>query len=271
MRLKKSFLSALISFISIIITVIVILIDKPDYKFFDFIYKNIVPVTQTIGRGVTYPVRLIGNIAENIHKSRQNLKDNKDIIEKINLFDKINTENFVLQKENELLRKKLKITTDIKQRTIVANIIHNNSFSGNQFFLIKRNDDLLEKGNIVLSNNGFLLGTILENTESFSKIQSVKDLNSNIPVRIAGTDVFGFLQGTGSDNPVLRFLSNSDFEVEPGMFLITSGINGNIPDDIPVGRIKEIKKDEIIISLGAELKNQESVIILMFDRNEKYN
>ncbi len=271
MRIKKSFLSALISFISIIIVVIVILIDKPDYKFFDFMYRNVVPVAQTIGQGITYPIRLVGNFSENIRKSRQNLKENAEIAEKIALFDKINAENFVLQKENELLRKKLKITDGIKQKTIAANIIHNNSFSENQNFLIERKDDLLKKGNIVLSNSGFLLGVIMENTGSFSKIQSVKDVNSNIPVRIAGTDVFGFLQGVGSNNPVLRFLSNSDFEVESGMFLITSGINGNIPDNIPVGKVKNIKKDEIRISLGAELKNQESVLILMFDKNEKYN
>ena len=115
------------------------------------------------------------------------------------------------------------------------------------------------------------MGVLSEKIASFARIQSLRDSKSNIPVRIAGTDVFGFLQGLGNNETELRFLSNSDFEIESGMFLITSAVNGNVPNDIPVGRIKMSDKHKVKVVLGAEMDKQESVIILLFDKNEKYN
>jgi cell shape-determining protein MreC len=183
---------------------------------------------------------------------------------------KIAAENEVLARENALLKSKLNITESMKYKAVVSNIVHDNSFIGSQSFITRNSDGEIRVGSVVVSNTGFLLGMITEVAGGYAKIQSVQDSNSNIPVRIAGTDVFGFLQGYGNKDPKLRFLSDGDFAAEEGMFLITSGVKGNVPDGIPVGTVKRSAGGEIAVGLGAEMGRQESVIILLFDADKKY-
>lgn len=270
MQARKSFLSAFLSLITIPAVMIVILIDKPDYDFFNFIHKNIVPIAETVGQGLTYPVRVVGRFAESRMKKKEALRENDAIMAKLSTLEKITAEKEALEKENERLAAKLGMVQDIKHRTAVVKITRDNSFMENQVFMIEVSDDAAAAGNIVVSNTGFFLGTVVERMGRFARIQSVRDGHSNIPVRIAGTDVFGFLQGGGNAAPRLRFLSDGDFTALEGMFLITSSVNGNVPENVPVGRIESVKNDEIRVKLGAELKNQESAVLLFFDKNKRY-
>ncbi|MDR3208489.1 MAG: rod shape-determining protein MreC [Rickettsiales bacterium] len=249
---------------------IIILIDKPDYLFFNFIHRAAVPVAQVVGQGLSYPIRLIGKITEGVRKNKENMRENAKIIAELEEISKVSVENEILRLENELLKEKLKIIESMKYEAAVARIIHNNSFLEKQSFVIKSPGDEVFPGNVVVSNAGYLLGIIVEKMGGFAKIQSIRDGDSNIPVRIAGTDVFGFMQGTGTSWPELRFLSDGDFVPKDGMFLITSGVNGNIPSDIPVGKIESVKSDGVKVKPGSELKEQESVIILFFDKAGRY-
>jgi len=165
---------------------------------------------------------------------------------------------------------RLKQTESEEHRIIFAKIIHNNSFSGAQKFIVKTASSDIESKNVVVSNNGFLLGILEKETGGFGTIQSLSDTNSNIPVRLAGTEVFGFLQGMGNGNPELKFLSDGEYQVLPDSLLITSGINGNFPENIPVGRVKSVNVGEIKVQLFGDLASQESVQIWLFDKNGKY-
>ena len=136
MKIKKSFFSSILSIITIFVVIIILLIDKPDYDFFNLIYKGFVPITQTVGQVLSYPIRLVGKITKNIRKARRNIQDSDFIKAKLDDIDKINAENEFLHKENELLKQKLKMVQKIKKQTVIANIIHNNSFSENQNFVI---------------------------------------------------------------------------------------------------------------------------------------
>jgi cell shape-determining protein MreC len=265
MKTKKS-LSSFSSIVVIPIVVLVIMLDKPDYAFFNFLYRNIVPVAEFVGQGITWPVRLAGKLADSMRKNRANLRENEAVAAELEQFHRLAAENEVLTKENELLRIRLNMALEIKRPSILAKVVHDNSFAGTQSFVIEGKALV---GNIVLSSSGFLVGMISESAGRFSKIRSIRDSASNIPVRIAGTGVFGFVVGNGAADPELKFLSDGDFVPETGMMLISSGVNGNVPDGVPVGKIKSVGGD-IIVEPGVELKNQESVFILMFDEDRRY-
>ena len=269
MQARKSFLSAVLSVITIPAVIVVILLDKPDYSLFDFIHRNIVPAAEIVGQAVTYPVRLIARTAENVAKRKETLMENDEIIATLEKLEKAKLEKEILEKENELLKSKLNMAGEIRQKVVAGKIVHDNSFMENQSFVLGGPSEI-SRGNIVISNSGHMLGLVVEKAGGYAKVRSLKDSASNIPVRIAGTDVFGFLQGAGNSAPELRFLSNGDFAVEPGMLLLTSGVNGNLPDNIPVGTVESVRNSDIKVRLGRELKRQESVMVLLFDGNGKY-
>jgi len=270
MHTRKSFASAFLSLILIPSVMIVILIDKPDYAFFNFVHRNIVPIAEAAGQTLTYPARLIGRFADNMRKRGDAMRDNAEIMAKLETLEKITAEKEMLERENAMLVAKLNMAAAIRYRTAAARVVRDNSFMETQAFVAVVSDDAVAVGNVVVSNTGYLLGVIVEKNGRYARIQSARDGHSNVPVRIAGTDVFGFLQGGGGAAPELKFLSNGDFVPKAGMSLITSGVNGNLPDNIPVGRIENVHDGEIKVKLGAEMKNQESVMLFLSDKGGRY-
>jgi cell shape-determining protein MreC len=271
MHKRKARLSSFSSIIFVPIVFIVILIDKPDYRFFDLAHRAFVPTVQYAGQFFSYPIRLVGGFAEKIRQRNMNLRDNEMIMAELDKVSNLTLEVRYLRLENEALRGRLSMAREIKFDTVSANIVRNNSFGERQSYIIRNPIGRIEVGNILVSNDGFFLGLISEVTGSFARVRSAKDGNFNIPVRFAGTDVFGFLYGRGNEDPELRFLSNDNFVPEAGSFLVTSSVNGNIPNNIPVGDVKSAAGGVIRVRLGADISKQNSVLVLLFNSGKIYD
>jgi len=270
MQKRKSRLSSLTSVILVPIVVIVILIDKPDYKFFDLIHRVFVPAAQYAGWTLSYPVRLLGGFAENIRKRNLNLRDNDLIMAELDKISSLVLEVRYLRLENEALRSRLSMVKDIEYETVSSNIVRNNSFGDRQSYIIKNPDSRISVGNVLISTGGFFIGLVTETTGPIARVRSAKDSNFNVPVRFAGREVFGFLHGRGNESPELRFLSNDNFIPEVGSFLVTSSVNGNIPNNIPIGEVKSVDGGIITVKLGADISKQDNVIILLFNNDGIY-
>lgn len=272
MHRKKSHRSSFSSIILIPAVVIIILIDKPDYRFFDFVYKITMPAVEYVGHALGYPARLVGTMFANFREQQSILRESEQIAVKLDNFHWMQDELRFLRAENIYLRDLLSKTKEIPQETVIANITRNNSFGERQSFVIQRPDYRVRAGNVVISSRGQFLGIITESTRGFARIRSARDGNFNIPVRFAGTDVFGFLHGRGGNNdPELRFLSDDKFTPNIGSFLVTSSVNGNLPNGIPVGEVSSINGYEIRVRMGSDLRNQKIVKILLFDGANIYN
>jgi len=270
MQKRKGRLSSFSSIILVPVVVIIILVDKPDYRFFDFLHRIFVPTVQYAGQVFSYPIRLVGGVAENIRQRNLNLRDNEMIMGQLDRVSNLTLEVRYLRLENEALRNRLSMTREIKFDTVSANIVRNNSFGERQSYIIRNPNARIATGNVVISNSGFFLGLVTETTGSFARVRSAKDGNFNIPVRFAGTNIFGFLHGRGNEDPELRFLSDDNFVPDVGSFLITSSVNGNVPNNIPVGDIKSVDGGTIRVQLGADLSRQNSVLILLFNSGGIY-
>ena len=270
MQKRKGRLPSLTSIILVPVMVIVILVDKPDYRFFDLIYRVFVPTVEYVGQALSYPVRLVGTITDYVRRRNTNMRDNEQISAELDKMSNLTIEVHYLRLENDLLRSRLSMVSNIKFDTISTDIVRNNSFGERQTYMIRNTDGRLSVGNVLISNSGFFLGLITEITGPIARVRSAKDANFNIPVRFAGMEIFGFLQGRGNEDPELRFLSNDNFTPEIGSFLVTSGVNGNIPNNIPVGEVKSIDGGVIRVRLGAEISKQNNAIILLFSNNGIY-
>jgi len=110
-----------------------------------------------------------------------------------------------------------------------------------------------------------LVGIVSDVGENFAKVRSLTDTKSNIPVRIAGSEVYGFLQGNGSETPTMGFFSDPEFQATRGLKLITSGIRGVLPDGINVGEMTNHEDTKVISP-----KKISSVMVLKFNSKDKY-
>ena len=245
--------------------IIYVIIDKPDYKIINKISAVNMNILTNIGNILNYPIKSISNLFSNI-RDLNNIKEENSKL-KIKLYELLSEKNKcdILFLENQRLNKELDIIKSEPIKSTIASIIYNKNLFGDIFFINKGFDSGIKNGMIVTSLDGYLIGVISDTNKNFSKIRTLNDTKSNIAVRIAGSEVYGFIQGKSSKNPSIDFFSDPSFEITKGLKLITSNINGVLPEGINVGEILDNKKIKI-----TPIENVSNVIVLYFNNDTKY-
>ena len=113
-----------------------------------------------------------------------------------------------------------------------------------------------------------VVGRVLRTGLHSSIILLLQDPNSRIPVRGKESRTTGLLVGTGLSKPLqLRFVELND-TLKEGEILVTSGLGGVFPKELPVGIVSSITKTNIDLFQTVEaqslvsVKNREEVFLL---------
>ncbi|HNY25160.1 MAG TPA: rod shape-determining protein MreC [Alphaproteobacteria bacterium] len=245
---------------------IYLLIDKPDYKVMNGVSGFVLPITEWVGDVVTWPIHAVGNAISGIRELSTIRTENEELKAKLSEAIRQKNDCDIAISENQKLNQELDIVRETPEKSIVANITYENeAFNHDTFFINKGSKSGIEKDMVVISFEGALIGVVSEMGESFAKVRSLTDTKSNIPVRIAGSEVYGFLQGNGSETPTMGFFSDPEFQATKGLKLITSNIRGVLPDGIPVGEMKSHEDVKIVSP-----EKLSSVMVLKFSSKDKY-
>ena len=245
---------------------IYIMIAKPDYVIMNGLAHVVLPVANWVGNVITWPVRFVGSTIENVRELSNLRTENEEL--RVRLDDALRNKNLcdIAIAENQKLARELDIVQSQPRNAVVADVTYDNTaFHHSTFFINKGIKQGLEKGMIVVSTDGMLAGIITDVAPYFSRVRALTDSNSNIAVRIAGSEVYGFLQGNGSDTPTMGFFSDPEFQASSGIKLITSNISGVLPNGIAVG---EMLNDTDVKVL--QPKSLSRVVVLKFDAQDEY-
>lgn len=224
-----------------------IMVAKPDYKIMNALSYVVLPVAEFVGDIVTWPFRAVGSLIENISETSNLRAENEELRAKLDkaLIDKQNCDIAIT--ENKKLAHELNIKLSQPYDLILADVIHDNSAIGHRTFIINRGEkDNIKKGMVVVSTDMNLVGIIEDSANNFSRVRALTDADTNIAVRVAGSEVYGFLTGNGSERPTLGFLSDPEFQLTNGIKLVTSNISGILPADIMVGTLTSKKDVQIV-------------------------
>ena len=245
---------------------IYIMIAKPDYKLMNGLAHVVLPVANWVGDVITWPIRVIGDTAENIRELSNLRIENEELRVRLDeaLRDKNTCDIAIL--ENQKLSRELDVVQSRPQESVLADIVHDNSaFHHSTFFINKGIKQGIEKGMVVISTDGILVGIITDVAPSFSRVRALTDSNSSIPVRVAGSEVYGFMQGNGSSSPTMGFFSDPEFQPSSGVKLVTSNISGVLPNGIMVGDMTN--ETDVNVLKPKEISR---VVVLKFDTQDEY-
>ena len=144
--------------------------------------------------------------------------------------------------------------------------MYNNSAFHNSTFVINRGTDSgVARGNVVVSMENKLAGIVIDAGGNFARVRALTDSDSNIAVRIAGTHVYGFLAGNGTNTPSIGFFSDPKFQPTSGLHLVTSNISGVLPNGIIVG--ETVDETDVKTVTPSQLTR---VMVLQFDTIGEY-
>lgn len=245
---------------------IYIMIAKPDYHLMNALGHIVVPVAQWVGNVITWPIRVVGDTIDGIGELSSLRSENEEL--RARLDDALANNNAcqIAIEENKKLTKELNIVNSYPQNTVLADVVLNNQAIGHNTFIINRgaNSDI-EPGMVVVSTDYKLVGIIIDVAPDFSKVRALTDSDSNIAVRIVGSEVYGFMRGDGSSRPSMGFFSDPEFQPAKGLKLVTSNISGVLPAGILVGEL--VTDTDVTVTKPTQISR---VIVLQFDKNNEY-
>jgi rod shape-determining protein MreC len=146
--------------------------------------------------------------------------------------------------ENVTLREQLELAPRDKFSLLGGFIIGQDPQGSESWVIFDKGErDGVKPGMAVIVANGILVGKIDEVYSTSSKINLLASSNSSVNVSDTETGAKGILRGEYGLGLVLDMVTQADV-LNEGDTIITSGLGGNIPRGLLVGKIKEIKASQ---------------------------
>ena len=240
---------------------IYIMIAKPDYKIMTALSHVVVPVAQWVGDVITWPIRAFGGAIDNIGELSNLRVENEELRIRLDeaLQNKITCS--IAIEENKKLQHELDIKNAQPRDVVIADIIHDNRAIGHNTYIINQGANKgLEPNMAVMSPNMMLVGIVIDVAPHFSRVRALTDSDTNVAVRVVGSEVYGFMKGNGSKTPSMGFFSDPEFQPSKGIKLVTSNISGVVPSGLAVGEM--IDETDVKIFPTSQLSR---VMVLKFD------
>ncbi|HNG00043.1 MAG TPA: rod shape-determining protein MreC [Pseudomonadota bacterium] len=189
----------------------------------------------------------------------------------------VQQENLALKKQNAELRSQLTSVSALAMRaqrlerlldlraqvladTAVAQVI--SVETSRQFRVVRVRIDRggveVKPGMPVIAAEG-VVGRIARSVGPYADVQLLTDARSAIDVVLPRSESRGVMKGTGSDS---RYVSRIEYvlkkeSIEVGADVLSSGLGGSFPRDLPVGKVTAVRKSDA--SLYQEIEVEPSV------------
>ncbi len=140
------------------------------------------------------------------------------------------------------------------QEFVSANVISIDQLGFLQTIVIDRGTrDGIGRGMPVVTRQG-LVGRVTEVSANAARVQLISDPNSHISARLQTTRVEGSVSGQSGGGLRMELIPLGD-PVEVGDLVITSGLGGNLPPDIPIGQVTSVQQLESELNQDAEVRS----------------
>lgn len=241
LRLFKNFMLAGL----FVIALLLILVHKIDLGIISGISKGIFYITAPLIHAVTLP-------AEGLSYGYKKTSEMLNVYEENKRLQKENEELYLLKDrmkalkaENTLLKKLLHHLDTPNSQSYTARVIAENgsAFANSLIIYLGENADKIKTGYAVVNESG-MIGRIDIVSGKYARVTLITDINSNIPVISQKSRDRGILVGGNTAEMKLIFTPLLA-ELHKGDILVTSGVGGGLPPDLPIAHIKKADVDAI--------------------------
>lgn len=167
------------------------------------------------------------------------------VIENNALIDNLNEE---VKKENEELKKMLKVSSLTDFEIVYATVVERNmTYFLNELTINKGANDGLKKNMIVVTNEG-VVGKIKDVNENTSKVKLLTSDSDIMQVRINNKNMI-----MKSKNNKLIIKANKEDKIKIGDKVITSGLLDKTPQGVLIGIVDNINYENVGLSLEIKM------------------
>ncbi len=261
LRVLKSFMVAGLFAIALLL----ILVHKIDLGIVSGVSNGIFYITAPLIRLVSLPADALSYgykktaAIANVYRENERLRQENE--ELFLLKDKMKA----LKAENKILKKLLHHIDLPQTQSYTARVIAENgdAFANSLIIYLGKEAPNIKRGYAVVNNRG-LIGRIDIVSGNYARVTLLTDINSKIPVVSQKSRDRGILTGNNTNELSLIFTPLLA-ELHKGDLLVTSGVGGGLPPDIPVARIKRVGVENITAVPLFSASSLEIVKVIAYD------
>ena len=246
----------------IIFSIFLIFLSNLNFVGIKYIKIGVNEATYRLSALVSFPEKKLNQTINffseyfNVYEENQNLKDQiiKLSSEKLNYI--------FLENENKKLKELIGDEQNLIDGVISKVLIDKDGKFLKSIILNKGTKDGIKIGMVVLENS-YLVGQIIEANYTTSRAILISDLNSNIPVVLEPGSFQSILSGTGKDYGKIKYSKNK-LPLDENMIVYTSGSGGNFRAGLPIGMVNN-ELEEFAVEFFSDLSQLSYVKIQSID------
>jgi len=186
---------------------------------------------------------LYKNYISNIKYIKELEQKNLDLEQKLHSLNSVYIKNSVLSEENLELKKLLKVTKDstFNLNKIITTTIYSKNLSSNSaVFILSAGSNNGIGNNLTVVANNALVGRTIDTNKDYTKVILLTNDKSRVPVYTKQSNINAIIVGNNSSTPSLISYDKNQ-NLKEGEVILTSGLGGIFPRNIPVGTIYKDK------------------------------
>ncbi len=210
-------------------------------RFFDFI-RNPLTAVSAITTSSTDTAVDIASGPLTLSAARTEIDD---LQARVDSLERENEELREIESEYQLLQSLFNRASQAPNiERVMANVIGRDPSTVVQSIIIDRGKaDGVQVGMPVEAARG-LVGQLFRASNDAAQVVLISDSASSIPVRLGSSRATGLLRGGGQGVPMIVDWIDLKYTVEVGEVVLTSGLGGKFPEDIVIGRVSEVDRNE---------------------------
>ena len=256
----------------IILSILILFFSNQNFKIVSLIKSGI---NEVIFRGsfiISLPEKSLSSLNKNINYHLDVHSRAVILEEQLTDFKSKDVSLKILEFENQKLKEQLDdylVSNEIVYSKI---IIDNNSPYLKSFVINKGSRDGIKVGMVVLDQN-YLVGKVIEVNFKTSRVLLLSDINSNIPITISPGNLQAIATGTSGEYAKVNYLKKIHYDkITDESLVYTSGTGGLIKSGIPIGKIVDFDKEksnEIKIQFFSDFSQLQYVSVASFIKNDE--
>ena len=239
---------------------------------------KIVNANRTIIREIIYFSSFVVTVPENaLKKSFNKITDhfelyNENLIEKneLKILKNKDLEKSIMTYENVELKKLIDDYFVLDSQAYAKVLIDKESPFLRSIVINKGSKNGVKTG-MVVYDDIYLVGKIVEVNFLTSRVLLISDINSKVPVTIQPLNVQGIMSGLKQQSGQLEYINNDETIVDNGekLIVVTSGAGGIFKSGIPIGNINltsALVNNKIVVNFYRNFSQLKYVKILSYEK-----
>ena len=256
----------------ILLSVFVLFLSKQNFKIISYIQSGINEIIYRTSYAVSAPEKALSNFIDELNHHFKIHTKVMILQDELAAFKSKDVSLKILEFENQKLREQLDDYLISNEITFSKIIIDNNSPYLRSFVINKGSRDGIKVGMVVLDQN-YLVGKVIEVNFKTSRVLMLSDINSNIPISISPGNLQAIASGTSDIYGKVNYLKKIHFDkISNESIVYTSGTGGLIKSGIPIGKVVDFDKEnseDINIQFFSDFSQLQYVSVASFQKIEQ--